>query len=85
MERRIAPSAKIEEAIEEVLLGGLDDPDRLTELGRLGAQLVLQRAIEEVNRPDFDGGSCEWRNMKSWQTRTATAPGEPARGSIHPN
>ena len=47
MGRRIAPSAKIEEAIEEVLLGGLDDPDRLSELGRLGTQLVLQRAVEE--------------------------------------
>ena len=47
MERRIAPSTKIEEAIEEVLLTGLDDPDRLTELGRLGTQLVLQRAVEE--------------------------------------
>jgi len=47
VERRIAPSARIEEAIEEVLLGALDDPDRLTELGRLGAQLVLQRAVEE--------------------------------------
>jgi transposase-like protein len=47
VERRIAPSTKIEEAIEGVLLGGLDDADRLTELGRLGAQLVLQRAVEE--------------------------------------
>ncbi len=47
MERRIAPSTRIEEAIEEVLLGGLDDPDRLAELGRLGAQLVLQRAVDE--------------------------------------
>jgi transposase-like protein len=47
VERRIAPSAKIEEAIEEVLLGGLDDADRVGELGRLGAQLVLQRAVEE--------------------------------------
>ncbi len=47
MERRIAPSAKIEAAIEEVLLGGLDDADRVGELGRLGAQLVLQRAVEE--------------------------------------
>ena len=47
MERRIAPSARIEEAIEEVLLGGLDDTDRLSELGRLGTQLVLQRAVEE--------------------------------------
>ena len=47
MERRIAPSIKIEEAIERVLLGGLDDVDRLGELGRLGSQLVLQRALEE--------------------------------------
>ena len=47
MERRIAPSIKIEEAIERVLLGGLDDVDRLGELGRLGSQLVLQRAVEE--------------------------------------
>lgn len=47
MERRIAPSTKIEEAIERMLLEGVDDPDRLTGLGRLGAQLVLQRAVEE--------------------------------------
>jgi transposase-like protein len=47
VERRIAPSLAIEEAIEEVLLGGLDDPDRLSELGRLGARLVLHRAVEE--------------------------------------
>jgi putative transposase len=47
VERRIAPSLEIEEAIEEVLLGGLGDPDRLSELGRLGAQLVLHRAVEE--------------------------------------
>ncbi len=47
MARRIAPSARIEAAIEAVLLGGLDDADRLSELGRLGAQLVLQRAVEE--------------------------------------
>lgn len=47
MERRIAPSLEIEEAIERVLLGGLDDVDRLGELGRLGAQLVLHRAVEQ--------------------------------------
>ena len=47
MERRIAPSAKIEAAIEQVLLAGPADPDRIAELGRLGAQLVLQRAVEE--------------------------------------
>ncbi len=30
-----------------MLLGGFDDPDRLSEFGRLGAQLALQRAVEE--------------------------------------
>jgi putative transposase len=47
VERRIAPSARIEEAIERALLDGPADPDRLSELGRLGAQLILQRAVEE--------------------------------------
>jgi transposase-like protein len=47
VKRRIAPSAKIEEAIEALLVAGLDDADRLGELGRLGAQLVLHRAVEE--------------------------------------
>ena len=47
MERRVAPSVQIEAAIEAVLLAGLDEPDRLGELGRLGARLVLQRAVED--------------------------------------
>ena len=47
MQRRIAPSARIEETIEQVLLAGLDDTDRVSQLGRLGAQLVIQRAVEE--------------------------------------
>lgn len=46
MDRRIAPSVQIEAAIEAALLTGFDEPDRLTELGRLGARLVLQRAVE---------------------------------------
>ncbi len=47
MERRIAPSAAIEEAIEAALLDGLSDPERLSELGRLGARLVIQRGVDE--------------------------------------
>ena len=47
MERRIAPSARIEEAIELVLLDGVSGPDELSQLGRLGAQLILQRAVED--------------------------------------
>jgi len=47
VERRIAPSVQIEAAIEAVLLGGISGPDQLSQLGRLGAQLILQRAVEE--------------------------------------
>jgi transposase-like protein len=47
VDRRIAPSVRIEAAIEAALLAGLAEPDRLTELGRLGARLVLQRAVED--------------------------------------
>ena len=47
MEQRIAPSVQIEAAIEAALIGGLADPDALSALGRLGAQLVLQRAVED--------------------------------------
>lgn len=47
MDRRIAPSVQIEAAIEAALLNGTGGPDQLSELGRLGAQLILQRAVEE--------------------------------------
>ena len=47
MDRRIAPSVQIEAAIEAALLDGFEEPDRLSELGRLGARLVLQRAVED--------------------------------------
>jgi transposase-like protein len=43
---RIAPSARLEAQIAEVLSTGLVDQERLAEVGRLGARLVLQRAVE---------------------------------------
>ena len=44
----IAPSARLEAQIAELLSSGLDeDGEHLAELGRLGARLVLQRAVEE--------------------------------------
>jgi integrase len=52
-------------------------------LGRI--PLAKLGPADVLNRPDFDGDSKSWRNMESWQTRTAAAPGERARGSIHPN
>src|SRR5919198_4954224 len=46
--QRIAPSALLEEQIAELLSQRLsDDPQQLTELGRLGARLVIQRGVEE--------------------------------------
>ena len=47
MSTRIAPSAALEAAIEEFLAEGLGDGERLAEIGRLGARLVLQKALEE--------------------------------------
>ncbi|MGH2946947.1 MAG: IS256 family transposase [Solirubrobacteraceae bacterium] len=47
MTSRIAPSVQLEAQVEELLAQGLTDPERLAELGRLGARLVLQRAIED--------------------------------------
>ncbi len=47
MERRIAPSVVLEEQIADLLLEGVDDSERLAEVGRLGARLVLQRAVDE--------------------------------------
>lgn len=45
---RIAPSARLEQQIEELLTNGLGDKsEHLAELGRLGARLVLQRAVDE--------------------------------------
>src|SRR5947208_8255289 len=45
---RIAPSARLEAQIEELLGDELAaNGEKLAELGRLGARLVLQRAVEE--------------------------------------
>ena len=48
MDKRVAPSAALEAAIAEMLTegAGASEVDRLGEIGRLGARLVLQRAIE---------------------------------------
>jgi putative transposase len=45
---RIAPSDRLEQQIEELLRKGLGEAsEHLAELGRLGARLVLQRAVDE--------------------------------------
>ena len=44
---RVAPSETLEAAIAGVLAEGVGTGERLGELGRLGARLILQRAVEE--------------------------------------
>jgi putative transposase len=48
--RTVPPSAEIQQRIDELLAGGLPASDAqgaLSELARLGAQLIIQRAVEE--------------------------------------
>jgi hypothetical protein len=47
--RTVPPSAEIQASIDKLLAKGLvDDPQQmLSELGRLGARLIIQRAVEE--------------------------------------
>lgn len=50
MRRTLPPSAEIEIKIDELLAGGVaagDAAGPLTELARLGAKLIIQRAVEE--------------------------------------
>lgn len=44
---RIAVSARLENAIDALLVDGLTDPEQLSQLGRLSCQLILQRAVED--------------------------------------
>lgn len=47
MEKRIPPSARLEQAIAGLAEDANWELDTLAELGRLGAQLIIQRAVEE--------------------------------------
>lgn len=47
MKTRVAPSEVLEARIAELLSEGITDSERLAEVGRLGAQLVLQKGIED--------------------------------------
>src|ERR687884_571688 len=44
---RVAPSARLEAQITELLSEGITGGEKLAEVGRLGARLVLQRAVED--------------------------------------
>jgi transposase-like protein len=73
VDRRIAPSVQIEAAIEAALLGGTGGPDQLSELGRLGARLILQRAVEDELEV-FLGRARYARTPEATGSRNGTRP-----------
>ena len=73
MERRIAPSARIEAEIEAILLEGVEDQERLAELGRLGARLVIQRAVDD-ELTAFLGRARYERTPEAAGSRNGTRP-----------
>ena len=70
---RIAPSARLEAQIAELLSEGLGDADKLAELGRLGARLVLQRAVED-EVTSFLGRARYQRTAEAVGSRNGTRP-----------
>ncbi len=45
--QRLPASSLLEQQIEEVLTGGIGNSEALASIARLGAQLIMQRAVEE--------------------------------------
>src|SRR5436309_1509290 len=73
--RTVPPSAEIEAQIDELLAVGVGDSPResLSELAKLGARLIIQRAVEDEfdawlgraryeRRPDCQRGLCNYEN-----------------------
>ena len=69
MRRTVPPSAEIQASIDKLMSQGrVDDPQKmLSELARLGARLIIQRAVEE----EFD----TWLGRARYERR----PERPAR------
>jgi putative transposase len=68
--RTVPPSAEIQASIDKLLASGLvDDPQKmLSELARLGARLIIQRAVEE----EFDS----WLGRARYERRPEAGPGK---------
>src|SRR5471032_842403 len=67
--RTVPPSAELEEQIENLLAVGVGENPResLSELARLGARLIIQRAVEQ----EFDA----WLGRARYERRPGSAPG----------
>jgi len=71
--KRLPPSAALEAAIDELLSEGLGDAEQLAEIGRLGARLVLQRAVEE-EAAEFLGRARYERTPEARGSRNGVRP-----------
>ena len=69
MRRTVPPSAEIEEQIDRLLAVGVGEHPRgaLSELARLGARLIIQRAVED----EFDA----WLGRARYERRPEAPPG----------
>ena len=69
MRRTVPPSAEIEERIDRLLAVGIGENPResLSELARLGARLIIQRAVED----EFDA----WLGRARYERRPEAPPG----------
>jgi len=76
VKRTVPPSAEIQASIDKLLSrGSVDDPQKmLSELARLGARLIIQRAVED----EFDTGSCPLRASPGGAAREAQWVPSPA-------
>ena len=92
MRRTLPPSAEIEARIDELLAVGVGENPResLSELARLGARLIIQRAVEAEfdawlgraryeRRPDYQRGS---QLRVGAEKRLSPAPGADGRGRV---
>ena len=70
MRRTVPPSAEIEQRIDGLLAVGMGDDPRgaLSELAKLGARLIIQRAVEE----EFDA----WLGRARYERRPEAEPGK---------
>ena len=92
MRRTVPPSAEIEARIEHMLSVGVGENPResLSELARLGARLIIQRAVEDefdawLGRARYERRACDQREERSEESglrngfrprRVQTAEGE---------
>ena len=70
MRRTVPPSAEIQASIDKLLSKGMvDDPQKmLSELARLGARLIIQRAVED----EFD----TWLGRARYERKAEAGPGK---------